>query len=146
MWVGASAPTLYEKHENEQRVGAEAPTHMISQFMIIEMRTPLPNFGLVFADTMSYKHIQTRRRIMKRIACVLAVYMLFLCTSALAGIKPCEELKGEIEEKLKAKGVTNYTLEIVPTDQIKDEKVVGSCDGGKMKITYTKEKEEKKAK
>jgi hypothetical protein len=42
--------------------------------------------------------------------------------------------------------VTNYTLEIVPADQIKDQKVVGSCEGGKMKITYTKEKEEQKAK
>jgi len=83
---------------------------------------------------------------MKRIACVLAAYMLFLCTSAPAGVKPCADLKGEIEEKLKAKGVTNYTLEIVPADQIKDQKVVGSCEGGKMKITYTKEKEEKKAK
>ena len=83
---------------------------------------------------------------MKRIACALAVYLLFLYTSALAGIKPCTELKGEIEEKLKAKGVTNYTLEIVPADQIKDQKVVGSCEGGKMRITYSKEKEEKKAK
>jgi hypothetical protein len=83
---------------------------------------------------------------MKRITCVLAVYMLFLCASALAAIKPCEELKGEIEEKLKAKGVESYTLEIVPADQIKDQKVVGSCEGGKMKIVYTKEKEEKKAK
>jgi hypothetical protein len=83
---------------------------------------------------------------MKRSAFVLTVYMLFLCTSALAGIKPCADLKGEIEEKLKAKGVTNYTLEIVPADQIKDQKVVGSCEGGKMKITYAKEKEEKKAK
>jgi len=83
---------------------------------------------------------------MKRIACVLAVYMLCICASAIAEIKPCADLKGEIEEKLKAKGVTNYTLEIVPADQIKDQKVVGSCDGGKMKITYTKEKEEEKAK
>ena len=80
---------------------------------------------------------------MKRIACVLIVYMLFLCASALAGIKPCEELKGEIEEKLKAKGVTNYSLEIVPADQIKDQKVVGSCEGGTKKITYTKDKEKK---
>jgi Protein of unknown function (DUF1161) len=80
---------------------------------------------------------------MKRIAYVLMAYALFLCTSGFAGTKACEELKGEIEEKLKAKGVTNYTLEVVPADQIKDQKVVGSCDGGKMKITYTKEKEKK---
>jgi hypothetical protein len=76
----------------------------------------------------------------------LMVYALFLCTSGFAGTKSCDELKGEIEEKLKAKGVANYSLEIVPADQIKDQKVVGSCDGGKMKITYTKEKEEKEKK
>ena len=64
---------------------------------------------------------------------------LLLCTSAFAQIKPCEELKNEIDAKLKEKGVVNYTLEIVPADQIKDQKVVGSCDGGKSKITYSKE-------
>ena len=83
---------------------------------------------------------------MKRIAWALAVYMFFLCSSALAGIKPCAELKSEIEEKLKAKNVSNYTLEIVPADQTKDQKVVGSCEGGKMKIIYSKEKEEKRTK
>ena len=80
---------------------------------------------------------------MKRIASVLVVYSLFLCASAFAGFKPCEELKNEIEEKLKAKGVVNYSLEIVPADQIKDQKVVGSCEGGTKKITYTKDKEKK---
>jgi hypothetical protein len=64
---------------------------------------------------------------------------MLLYVSAIAQIKPCEELKSEIDAKLKDKGVTNYTLEIVPADQIKDQKVVGSCDGGKNKITYTKE-------
>ena len=64
---------------------------------------------------------------------------LLLCAPLFAEIKPCEELKTEIETKLKDKGVTGYTLEIVPADQIKDQKVVGSCDGGKSKITYTKE-------
>jgi hypothetical protein len=50
--------------------------------------------------------------------------------------KPCEELKSEIEAKLKAKGVESYTLGIVPNEDVKDEKVVGSCDGGTKKITY----------
>ena len=83
---------------------------------------------------------------MKRVMCVLIGAAFLLCVSGLAQTKPCEELKGEIDGKLKAKGVTNYTLEIVPTDQIKDQKVVGSCDGGKMKITYTKEVKETKEK
>ena len=53
-----------------------------------------------------------------------------------SGIKSCEELKAEIEAKLKAKGVQGYSLEIVPADQVKDQKVIGSCEGGKKKITY----------
>ncbi len=83
---------------------------------------------------------------MKRTIGVLMATVFLLCIPALAQVKPCDELKNEIEEKLKAKGVTNYVLEIVPADQIKDQKVVGSCDGGKMKITYTKEEKEKKQK
>ena len=77
---------------------------------------------------------------MKLIRFVLIVAALSLCAPVFSKIKPCEELKGEIEAKLKEKGVTNYTLEIIPADQVKDQTVVGSCDGGKSKITYTKEK------
>lgn len=50
--------------------------------------------------------------------------------------KNCEELKAEIQAKLDAKGVKGAVLEIVPNDQVKDEKVVGSCEGGTKKITY----------
>jgi hypothetical protein len=76
---------------------------------------------------------------MKILRFFLLVAAIFLCATAFAQIKKCEELKSEIEGKLKDKGVTEFTLEIVPADQIKDQKVVGSCDGGKNKITYTKE-------
>lgn len=69
---------------------------------------------------------------------ILAVTLSLVATSALAQ-KDCEELKGEIAVKLEAKGVKNFTLEIVPTDQVKDEKVVGSCAGGINKITYKRE-------
>jgi hypothetical protein len=70
---------------------------------------------------------------------MIAAAALLFCAPLVAQVKPCEELKSEIETKLKDKGVANYTLEIVPADQIKDQKVVGSCDGGKNKITYTKD-------
>jgi Protein of unknown function (DUF1161) len=52
--------------------------------------------------------------------------------------KPCDELKGEIVAKLEAKGVKNYTLEIVAADAVKDQKVVGSCEGGAKKIVYSR--------
>jgi hypothetical protein len=80
---------------------------------------------------------------MKRFLYVFVACALFQCGWAFAQIKPCEELKKEIDAKLKAKGVINYSLEIVPADQIKDQKVVGSCNGGTMKITYTKDKGKK---
>lgn len=53
--------------------------------------------------------------------------------------KPCEELKGEIAAKIEANGVKEYTLEIVPADQVGEQKVVGSCEGGTKKIVYAKQ-------
>ena len=50
--------------------------------------------------------------------------------------KDCEELKAEIEAKIKANGVEKFTLDIVDTDAQVDGKVVGTCDGGTKKIVY----------
>jgi hypothetical protein len=50
--------------------------------------------------------------------------------------KPCDELKSEIDARLQAKDIRNYTLEIVANDAVKDQKVVGSCEGGSKKIVY----------
>ncbi len=66
---------------------------------------------------------------------ILAMGLATIAFSAYAQ-KSCDELKGEIDAKLQAKGVKGYTLDIIGTDQVKDEKVVGSCDGGKKKIVY----------
>jgi hypothetical protein len=61
------------------------------------------------------------------------------CASAQAdGIKACEELKSEIAAKLDAKNVVGYTLEIVANADVGERKVVGSCEGGKKKIVYTR--------
>lgn len=57
---------------------------------------------------------------------------------AQAAPKPCEELKAEIAAKLDAKGVKAYTLDVVPAAHAQDAKVVGSCEGGTMRIIYTK--------
>jgi hypothetical protein len=54
--------------------------------------------------------------------------------------KSCEELKSEIAKKLDDKGVKNYQLDIVATGDVKDQKVVGSCEGGKKKIVYKRGK------
>jgi hypothetical protein len=50
--------------------------------------------------------------------------------------KPCEELKGEIEAKIKKNGVEKFTLDIVDADKQTDGKVVGTCQGGTKKIVY----------
>jgi len=68
-----------------------------------------------------------------------AVLASLLSTYALAAVKPCEELKTEIEAKIQAAGVPSYTLEIVPNSEVSDQNmVVGSCDGGTKKIIYQK--------
>jgi hypothetical protein len=66
---------------------------------------------------------------------VAAIALCLVAFPALAE-KSCEELKAEIAVKLDAKGVKNYQLDVVPTEAVKDEKIVGSCDAGKKKITY----------
>jgi hypothetical protein len=72
-----------------------------------------------------------------RSATFLAGALTLMSTAAWAG-KSCEDLKAEIDAKLQAKGVKSYTLDVVPTDAIKDQKVVGSCEGGAKKIVYTR--------
>lgn len=52
--------------------------------------------------------------------------------------KSCDELKTEIAQKLDAKGVKGYTLDIVAKDKDAEGKTVGTCDGGTKKIIYTK--------
>ncbi len=66
---------------------------------------------------------------------IVATALLMITTPAFA-LKACDELKSEIDAKLKANGVKSYSLEIVPNEQAKDGKVVGTCDRGSKKIVY----------
>lgn len=66
---------------------------------------------------------------------IAAAAMMLVATPALAG-KSCDELKAEIEAKIKAKSVKTYTLDVVGKDEQKEGKVVGTCDGGAKKIIY----------
>jgi Fe2+ transport system protein B len=72
---------------------------------------------------------------MKRFAVVLGLSVVMVPAFAQ---KPCEELKSEIAANLDKKGVKKYQLEIVVATDVKDQKVVGSCERGKKKITYRK--------
>jgi len=66
----------------------------------------------------------------------VVVASMLIALPALAQLKPCEELKSEIEAKIKNNGVNAFTLTIVGKDAAEDGKVVGTCDGGTNKIVY----------
>ena len=67
---------------------------------------------------------------------LVAALVLGLSGTAWAQKKDCNELKGEIEAKIKKNGVDKFSLEVVDKDAKADGKVVGSCDGGEKKIVY----------
>jgi len=70
----------------------------------------------------------------------LALAALILCSASAQPLlaTPCEEVKSQIAQKLDAKGVKFYTLEVVNKDKEldADSKVVGTCEGGAMRIVY----------
>jgi hypothetical protein len=65
----------------------------------------------------------------------MAVVLLVMASPAFAK-KDCDELKSEIDAKIQAIGVKSYSLKIVHKENVKDGKVVGTCDGGTKKIIY----------
>lgn len=70
-------------------------------------------------------------------AAILATLAAALVTApAVAQSKSCEELKGEIEAKIRQNGVAEFTLTVVDKDAAEDGKVVGTCGGGTKKIIY----------
>ena len=94
---------------------------------------------------------------MKRTLLTVAATLLVVAP-VLAQPKPCDQLKSEIEEKIKKNGVSTFTLDVVPKGEAgkaetakegdaKDAKkegaaprgrVVGTCDGGTKQILYRK--------
>lgn len=69
---------------------------------------------------------------------IAVIALALVAAPAMAQRKDCGELKSEIEAKIKANGVKEFTLDIVANEEVKegDGKVVGSCDGGTKKIVY----------
>lgn len=69
---------------------------------------------------------------------LLSLGLLLATLPAAATVKNCDELKDEIDGKLKAKGVSGYELTIVAADAEAAATAVevGSCDGGNKKILY----------
>jgi hypothetical protein len=67
---------------------------------------------------------------------IAAVVALGMSGPAWAQKKSCDELKAEIEAKIKKNGVEKFSLEVVDKDAQSEGKVVGTCDGGAKKIVY----------
>jgi hypothetical protein len=67
---------------------------------------------------------------------VVAMLVLGLSGSVWAQRKPCEELKAEIDAKIRKNGVETFTLAVVDMTAEADGKVVGTCDGQTKKIVY----------
>ena len=67
---------------------------------------------------------------------LMAAVLLLAGAPAIAQVKPCEELKSEIETKIKNNGVQEFTLTIADKDAAGDGKVVGTCDNGAKEIVY----------
>ena len=68
----------------------------------------------------------------------LLAVVLLACTAQAYATQSCEELKSKVTTKLDGKSVKGYTLEIVANAKTGDAKVVGSCDGGTKKLTYSR--------
>lgn len=68
---------------------------------------------------------------------LLAVALL-ACTAQAHAAQSCDELKSKVTTKLDGKNVKGYALEIVASDKVGEAKVVGGCEGGTKKLTYTR--------
>ena len=67
---------------------------------------------------------------------LVAMLVLGVSSSVMAQRKPCEELKAEIDAKIRKNGVEKFTLDVLDMDAQAEGKVVGTCDGNTKKIVY----------
>jgi hypothetical protein len=73
--------------------------------------------------------------VMKKL--LLALIVTFVPAAVFAADN-CEEIKNQIDARIKAQGVAVYKLQIVDADSDAKGKTVGTCDAGKKKIVYWK--------
>lgn len=71
---------------------------------------------------------------------VLALGLLSIAGATLAAGRPCSDMEWELKERLEAKGVKDYVLQILDRavgEKGKDGKVIATCEAGTKVITYT---------
>lgn len=59
-----------------------------------------------------------------------------LLASSASAASTCEELRTQIEAKIRANGVASFSVSIVDAGAPAPGRVVGTCDRGAMKIAY----------
>jgi|OpeIllAssembly_1097287.scaffolds.fasta_scaffold147719_2 hypothetical protein len=64
------------------------------------------------------------------------VLVALLLASTASPASTCEELRSQIEAKIKAKGVASFSVAVVDAGASAPGSVVGTCDGGARKIVY----------
>lgn len=69
---------------------------------------------------------------------LLAVGLLSIAGTTFAAGKSCDDLKGEIDAKIKAKGASGYSLTVADKGASSDGQVVGTCEAGKKELVYKK--------
>jgi len=69
---------------------------------------------------------------------IVAVLVLGMAGAASAQSmrKSCDELKAEIDAKIKKNGVDKFSLDVLDMDAQAEGKIVGTCDGNTKKIVY----------
>lgn len=73
---------------------------------------------------------------MPRTALALALAGLACAGGAAQAASNCDEIKAQIDAKVRAAGVSQFTLSVVDADDPAAGKVVGRCDRGSKKIVY----------
>ena len=77
---------------------------------------------------------------MKSIFTTLAVTSTLLLTAlpGFAAKTSCDDLKTQITAKVEGKSVKGFRIEVIAADEKVEQRVVGTCDGGKNKLVYFK--------
>lgn len=69
---------------------------------------------------------------------LFAAALLLASTASHADNNNCDAIRAQIDAKVRATGVTDFSLAVVEANAQADGRVVGSCDLGTRKIVYQK--------